>query len=173
MTENKKQCCFIGHRQVLAKDIEDKLTAAIISEIESGCSSFIVGTHGEFDELALKVCRRLRDTERGDIRIQVAITSLNRINKRGALYAPYCDVDTVMYAIEDAHYKRQITVSNMQMIDNCDRIICYVNTAAYRSGAKTALRYAQKQGLKIVNLYREQDQPLYGMTMEQIKELYN
>ena len=56
------------------------------------------------------------------------------------------------------------------MIDDCDTLICYVNSSGYRSGAKTALRYTEKRGLKIVNLYRKEDRPFYGMTKEQIDE---
>ncbi len=62
-----------------------------------------------------------------------------------------------MFDIEDVHYKQRITLSNRLMINGCDTLICYVNTSEYRRGAKMALRYAEKQGLKIVNLYREED----------------
>lgn len=54
------------------------------------------------------------------------------------------------------------------MIDTCDTLICYVDSNSYRSGAKTAMRYAEKQGLNIINLYRKQDLPFYGMTKEEI-----
>ncbi|MCH5316227.1 MAG: hypothetical protein J1E81_09950, partial [Eubacterium sp.] len=80
------------------------------------------------------------------------------------------DVKTVMYDIEDTHFKRQITLSNQLMINSCDTLICYVNENAYRSGAKIALNYAKKQGLKIINLWREEDQPFYNMSKEQIDE---
>ncbi len=58
------------------------------------------------------------------------------------------------------------------MIDTCDTLICYVDTSAYRSGAKTALRYAEKRGLKIVNLYCKEEQPFYGMTKEEVDEQF-
>ena len=58
----------------------------------------------------------------------------------------------------DAHYKQRITLSNRQMIDGCDTLICYVDEHVYRSGAKTAMCYAKKKGLKIINLFREKDQ---------------
>ena len=86
--------------------------------------------------------------------------------------APYADVKTVIYEIEDVYYKRQITLSNRQMIDACNTLICYVDTSKRRSGAKTALRYAEKRGLKIVNLFREEDKPFYGMTKEEIEEYW-
>ena len=159
---------FIGHRHICAKNIEEKLIQAIQTEIDNGCRAFTMGTHGEFDCLALDCCRRMRNTY-FDMLVEVVITSLNSIKKDSKTdYVPYSDVETVMYKIEDAHYKRQITLSNRQMIENCDTLICYVDNSAYKSGAKTALRYAEKRGLKIVNLFREEDKPFYGMTKEEI-----
>ena len=58
-----------------------------------------------------------------------------------------------MFEIEDLHYKQRITTSNKKMIDSCDTLICYVDPNAWKSGAKTTMNYAQKKGLKIINLY--------------------
>ena len=161
---------FIGHRQVFAKDIATKLAAAIQTEIGRGCTAFTMGTHGEFDYLALTACRELRRVHK-ELDIEVVITSLNAIKKDCELSAaPYGDVKTVMFDIEDAHFKQRIPLSNRQMIDGCDTLICYVNEDVYRSGAKTAMRYAKKKGVKIINLYRDDDQPFYGMTNEEIDE---
>ncbi|MCH5164443.1 MAG: hypothetical protein J1F36_05445 [Clostridiales bacterium] len=155
---------FIGHREIYAKDVDKRLTAAIESEIENGCKSFIMGTHGQFDRIALSVCTSLRRIHK-ELKIKAVITSLPAIKNTNF---PYCDVHTIMYDIEEAHYKRRITLSNRRMIDECDTLICYVNTSKYRSGAKAVLNYAKRQGLKIINLYREEDEPFYGMTKEQI-----
>jgi len=161
---------FIGHRKVFAENIGDKLADAIKNELSSGCREFTMGTHGEFDKLALYACRQLQK-EFGDLKIEVVITRLNPLmNYTGSSYFSDGDVKTVMYDIETAHYKRQITLSNRKMIDCCDTLICYVDTASYRSGAKTALQYAEKKGLKIINLYRKEEQPFYGMSREQIDE---
>lgn len=65
---------------------------------------------------------------------------------------PFSDVSTTMYEIEEKHYKRQIIESNHQMIDNCDTLICYVNKKHNPSGAKLAMNYAKRKGLKIYNL---------------------
>ena len=159
---------FIGHRQIYINDIEERLTNAIKTEIENGCTTFTMGTHGEFDGLALNSCRKLRQTY-SDIEIEVVITSLNTIKKYNEFDTlPYADVNTIMYEIEDVHYKKQITLSNRHMIDTCDTLICYVDITMNSSGAKTALRYAEKRGLKIVNLFREEDKPFYDMSKEEI-----
>ena len=160
---------FIRHRKIFAKDISERLIAAIQTELNNGCRSFTMGTHGKFDNLALSARRSLRQTQT-DLEIEVVITSLNFIKKDGMLAAPFSDIKTVMFDIEETHYKRKITLSNRKMIDGCDTLICYVSPSEYRSGARTALRYAEKRGLKIVNLYREEDRPFYGMTKDQINE---
>lgn len=161
---------FIGHRDIFVNDIYERLNEVITSEIESGCNSFTMGTHGKFDCLALSACRQLRKTF-PKIEIEVVITNLNILKKgRASQEAPYSDVKTVMYEIEEAHYKQQIILSNKQMIDTCDTLICYVNSKHRQSGAKMIMNYAKRNGLRIINLYREEDDILTGMTNDQIKK---
>lgn len=153
---------FIGHRQIFDTTLRERLHNAIEEEIKNGCKSFTMGTHGDFDSEALYLCRELRKTYK-DIKIEVAITSFAQIKPiidhddvfGDEIYKPYGDVETTMFEIEETHYKRKITESNERMIDNCDTLICYVNTDyKYASGAKTAYKYAKKKGLRIVNLYK-------------------
>ena len=68
-------------------------------------------------------------------------------------YTPYENVETVMYDIEQEHFKRKISISNKKMIDCCDTLICYVDTTRAYGGAVRAYKYAIKKGLHIVNLY--------------------
>ena len=56
------------------------------------------------------------------------------------------------------------------MVDSCNTHIYDVNKKAYHVGAKTVMRYAQFKGLKIINLWRDEDQPFYGITKEQIED---
>lgn len=152
---------FIGHRQIFAKTLPQRLVEAIKTEIENGCFSFTMGTHGEFDGLALQSCRELRE-EYPELQIEVVLTSLHSIQKRDEWDStPYSDVSTVMHDIEEAHFKQRITLSNRKMIDACDTLICYVDEKASRSGAKTAMRYAKRKGLRIINLYDERDKTVY------------
>ncbi len=142
--------CFIGHREYLPMDINEKLYSAVQKEINLGCKFFTMGTHGKFDLTSLRVCKKLRQVYK-DIKIEVVITSLRQID------FAYKDVETIMYDIEDAYFKQKITLSNKYMIDNCDTLICYVIPNEYRSGAKAAMNYAKRKGLKIINLYNNKD----------------
>ncbi len=157
----KKKVCFIGHRHLWGRgcEIKEKLYEEVEKQIQNGCKFFTMGTHGEFDALALSVCRELRDIYK-DIEIEVVITSFKEIepiidyNPIFGIekYTPYSDVKTAMYNIEEEHYKRKIIVSNQHMIDNCDILICYVDTKRTYGGAILAYKYAKKKGLQIVNL---------------------
>lgn len=158
-----KKICFIGHRHIYNyKEIREKLYKIVEEEIKNGCEFFTMGTHGEFDEMALSVCRELRKVY-ANIEIEVVITSFKEIEPiidhdpifGDEKYIPYSDVKTTMYDIEEEHYKRKIVVSNQQMIDNCNTLICYVNPKKTYGGAILAYKYAKKKGLQLVNLYNQ------------------
>lgn len=171
---------FIGHRKIGFRPIRDRLVGAIEEEIKNGGDCFKVGTHGEFDTMALSCLREARKNH-SDIKIEVVLTSLKKAEKQllyddefgKEYYEPYKDVETIMYEIEEEHFKRQIIISNQKMIDDCDVLICYVNKKRNPSGAKLTMNYAKRKGLKIINLYKETDEPTYGMTEEQKQGYYN
>lgn len=163
MRNEHRKTAFIGHRKIFCKDIDSRLKESISSEIQLGCHHFTMGTHGDFDTLSLFHCKQFRQTD-VPIDIEVVITSLNKIKKEVDVdefgihtYTPYQDVKTIMYDIENEYFKKQIIISNRKMIDECDTLICYVDPKRYRSGAKIAMNYAKRKGLKIINLYREED----------------
>ena len=152
-----KKVCFIGHRDFYKDDL---LKNEIENQIKQGADFFTMGTHGKFDQLALWFCKEFRKKYE-NIKIEVVITSFNKLKKilihddiyGKEYYDPYKDVDTVMFEIEELYFKKRITESNKQMIDGCDVLVCYVNPKKTYGGAKFALDYATKKGLKIVNLY--------------------
>lgn len=157
----KRKIAFIGHRFVYEDDeIREKLYKLAESEIKNGYKTFTMGTHGDFDAMALSVCRQLRKIY-SDIKIEVVITSLNAIKpfidkellEDNEKFIPYRDVTTVMYDIEEEHFKRRIVASNQKMIDTCDALICYVDEKRCYGGAILTYKYAKKKGLRIVNLY--------------------
>lgn len=170
--------CFIGHRDIF-ENIREKLKEAVENEIKNGADFFTMGTHGDFDRMALGVCRELRKTYK-HITIEVVITSFKTIEPiidhdeifGDEKYYPYADVQTTMYNIEEEHYKRQIIASNKQIVDSCDTLICYVNKKHNPGGAKTTMNYAKKQGKTIINIYEPEDSQTYGKTIGKItKEL--
>lgn len=150
MIDVMNKTTFIGHRMIDYEHIRESLKNAIIKEIDNGCRMLFVGTHGDFDKLALSICRELRSKYCKDLEIKIVLTSLSILNKEEN---PYFDVDTVFYDIENEYFKKRIIVSNKNMIDECNTLICYVNTNKFGSGAKLILNYAKRKGLNIINLY--------------------
>ena len=148
---------FIGHETVFTRNICERLAVAVKNEIVCGCRTFTMGINGEFDKLALNVCKWIRINCK-DLIIEVVITSSNILKKEKKFdCVPYIDVNTVMYDIKDAPHNKQFALMSKRMIDTCDTLICYVDTNANVGEVTEVLRYAEKQGLKIVNLYGEED----------------
>lgn len=154
--------CFIGHRTIFFNNKEKRLSDAIQQEIKKGCKIFTMGTHGEFDKLSLCICKNLKQIY-PEIKIEVVLTSLNQIksikNTDNDIETKpnYHDVETIMYDIEEKHFKSKITISNRNMVDECSTLICYVNPKKTRSGAKNTMKYAEKKGLTIINLFQTED----------------
>ncbi len=155
-----KKACFIGHRNIWNENLKIKLAQVVEQEILTGTKHFTMGTRGDFDKVALNVCKDLRNRYK-DIVIEVVIIDLQQLKtivKSDPIlgvekYIPYDDVETVIYDTEQCHYKAKIISSNKQMVDNCTTLICYVNENKFKSGAKLILKYAKSKGLKIINLF--------------------
>ena len=171
-----KKVAFIGHRHISINSLKDRLLKVVTEKIKEGYLIFTMGTHGDFDKLALQVCKELRQKYK-NIKIEVVLTSLNLIKKYRevdnfgvAVYTPYEDVDTIMYDIEEVYFKKRIIVSNQKMIDSCDTLICYVDLDKQISGAKRAFKYAKKVNKNIINLYLNTDNPFYNKTEEELRK---
>ena len=151
----RRTISFFGHRSLWEKDLRKRLKAVVESKVcdELHC---LIGTHGDFDELALSVCRELRRTY-PHIKISVVFTSLSIFqNVKGETYSmadDYEDVETTTYEIEEEYLKKRIIVSNKKMIDESDLVICYVNMNKCNSGARIAVNYAMKQGKEVINIF--------------------
>ena len=161
---------FFGHRRIRNEsEVRQRLLAEIEKQIKLGVDRFLIGTHGTFDNMALSCCRELRQIYK-DIKIVVVFTSLHPFQKDEFGFSgidTYKDVETLTYAIEDEHFKNQIVVNNRYMVDESDIVICYVDFDEYRSGAKRAVNYAKRKNKTIINLFKEEDRPFYGLTPEE------
>ena len=161
---------FFGHRHIYKEqELRTRIYDAVLPYVNEPKLTLLVGNHGEYDGLVLSVCRELR-RKYPHIRICVVLTSIAILQKDEYGYCPadiYSDVETITYDIEDEHFKNQIVVNNRYMVDDSDVVICYVNFKEYRSGAKRAVNYAKRKNKTIINLFKEEDRPFYGLTLEE------
>lgn len=157
---------FIGHRNVFSKGISHLLEGVIKEQIEKGCNSFIVGTYGAFDKLALDACRRLHKTY-PDIQIEVAVPSSDTIEKDFV----YDDVKTVTLDIKNYKNNLRQTMINRRIIDSCDTLICYMDPNSNESSAtKIAVIYALKHGVHVINVHRAVDRLFTGLFKNESEE---
>jgi len=144
------RCTFAGHR-LCPNKIYDNLYNETEKLINSGVCEFLVGTHGEFDKMAYKVCLSLREIY-PHIKISLVLTNLN-LNKDDEYFYKSMNIERFSYEIEQFHYKQRITKSNEFMVDDVDFVIAYVDEDINSSGAYKTLKYAKKKNKTIINLF--------------------
>ena len=157
---------LFGHRDLLGVNIEQRLENTLTNLITIGANNFILGSHGQFDALALSICKKLKNDYR-HIKINVALTSLKKLNNEELKTynnQKYKDVELFSYYIENVYFKNIITYTNKKIVDDSDVIICYVNNNKSFSGSKKTIDYAKKSNKKVINLYKEKDNPLICLT---------
>ena len=195
-----RSVAFIGHGEIVRKDVKNRIEAAMRREIQNDGKNFILGMHGDFDLLSLSCCKKLK-REFQDMTFCVAITSLSQINpicirknkkdvqgehqfddeierqrnfrdfEENEYFEPLRGVDTIMFDIEHEYFKNKIMSSNRQMIDHCNKLICYVDEKRTKSRALKVMNYAKSKGCEIENLFLPQDDISFGMN-EKEKEDY-
>lgn len=168
-----KTISFFGHSNLKGVNLRNRLEKVIKSYIASNVR-FFIGIHGEFDSLALSICRELK-AKYSNINITVVFSSLSVLNKNKEELCStadlYADVDTMVYDIEEVYFKQRINISNRKMIDNSDLIICYVDMNISKRGAKYAIVYAMKKNKKIINLFKEEDRNFNKLTKEEFEKI--
>lgn len=144
-------CAFFGHREFCSHLLcETKLKSLILSLLsKEEYVEFLVERNGEFDRFVSST-------------IQLTVKNNNSCNHAHVLVLPY---ETAEYRtnktefenyydeieiFEAKHYKSAIAERNRYMIDHAELIICYVKQKC--GGAYQALRYAQQQNKRIINL---------------------
>lgn len=157
-----KTICFFGHRRIIKTDeLADKLVDLLKNAAFDGKFNFLIGRHGEFDNIALNKCLEFRNNFNKDICITIVLTNLSILNKDKNGYNTISffekiDCETLIYEIEEVHFKNRITFSNRKMVDNSDLVVCCVDFNKQNSGAKNAVEYAKKSNKSIINLFSKQ-----------------
>ena len=140
---------FFGHRALTSvRETEDKIER-LAKELmqKNDFVEFYVGRNGDYDIYAASAVKRA----------QKAIGSQNSAL---VLVLPYAVKDVEYYKDFydevilplgcDTHFKNAISKRNEWMIENSDLVVAFVQKKY--GGAHSALRYAEKQGVEIINL---------------------
>ena len=145
---------FFGHRSIEhGSEIDkrlDKLLHEIITQREY--IDFLIGRDGEFDLLASAAIKRaVSSYGYGNTNFTLVLPYMKaeyRDNEKE--YLNYYDEVEVCAESSEAHPKSAIQVRNRSMIDRADLVVCCIQHK--RGGAYATIRYAEKQGKKIINI---------------------
>lgn len=141
---------FIGHREIYGHyNLEERIEQIAREHIsKKEYVEFYVGRNGDFD---IHVASAIKRTQ----------NALGKHNCCLVLLLPYPTkddeyyekfYDEVWYPIDGkTHPKAAITKRNQWMIENSDLLVAYVEPDR-KGGALTTLKYAEKQGIEIINL---------------------
>lgn len=145
---------FFGHRQIDdVFRIEEKLEKLVREYLNSQeYVEFLVGRDGEFDQLVSSTVRRCKRTVRDDNSALVLVlpyaTSEFRNNEE-SFHDYYDEIEICAESVEK-HFKAAHQIRNRSMVDRSNIVIFYVERES--GGAYTTMRYAQKSGVRYINL---------------------
>ena len=149
---------FFGHREVdNYTEVEKKLEKVV----RRFCANtdyveFLVGRNGDFDQMVASTVRRVKyGSGYSNCSLVLVLPYMAAdVRRNEPMYLQYYDEIEVCSESERAHFKQAISVRNKEMVKRSDIVICYVNKE--KGGAAGAVRFAQSEGKKIINLAKEQ-----------------
>ena len=144
---------FAGHREILnhtrLEDTVEKIIRQMLSKKEY--VEIYIGRNGDFDILVASAVKRAQKAI-GHHNSCLTLVQPYRMKDDEYYEAFY---DEVIHPIPEAsHPKSAITARNQWMIDQADLLVAYVE-GGRTGGALSSLQYAQKHGVKTVNLADE------------------
>lgn len=140
---------FFGHRTLYdLRKVEERLAPILENLLRTKeYVEFYIGRHGEFDEYAASVIKRVQKNVWTDN--SVMILTLPYTVKDLEFYEKYYD-EITFPDIGRPHPKVAITFRNQWMVDTADLVIVYVENNS--GGAYKAMTYAEKTGKPVINL---------------------
>ena len=141
---------LFGHRRIDdLQQLNEQLSPIIREWIQTKpYIVFLIGRSGEFDEYVASVIKQAQKElgkENSDL-ILVLPYSVADID----YYERYYDQIIIPESVYGVHPKSAITLKNKWMIDRSDLVIVYAERDT--GGAYTALKYAEKQNKRVINL---------------------
>ncbi len=146
---------FFGHRYI---DDIDKVEEALFNHIsalvkENDYVEFLVGRNGEFDQCVSSVIRHIRkrlDYDNCIHKLVLPYPTAEYLNNKDN-FEEYYDGVFIYDPTYKIYPKAVIGMRNTEMVDAADLIICYIEKNS--GGAYKAVKYAKKQGKKIINIF--------------------
>lgn len=142
---------FFGHRNLYDIRRIDKRLSPLLKELiqTKPYVSFLIGRHGEFDEYAASVIKRVQKEVGSDNNDLTLVIPYGVADIE--YYENYYDNVIIPEIVDGVHPKLAITLKNRWMVEQSDLVI--VNVEHSKGGAYTAMKYAERINKKIINLF--------------------
>ena len=155
---DKYTVSLFGHRTV--EDyltVESKLYELLRIIMKQGNREieFLVGRNGDFDLMAASVIRKLKKETGNENVFLTLVLPYETAELRNNTEAFESYYDSIEINEATRSYKYAIVARNRGMIDRADLVVVYVKNES--GGAYQALKYAEKNEKRIINLYHNQN----------------
>ena len=151
-----KTCSVFGHSTIeITKNLEDKLFETFENLIDSGYEYFYFGGFGMFDDVCWKIITELKQNYPHIKRIYCLSDPRHQNPLKRPRWMKDEDFEEFIYLdlAFDWWYQR-IYFRNVEMINQSDFVIFYVNRTA-KSGAYKTFQYAKKIKKPFINLGKD------------------
>ncbi len=141
---------FCGHSQIAQDDcLFERTLSAIMQSVKEEVVCFYLGGYGDFDNIALRACKKYKESH-PTVRIVFVTPYLSQryLKNREVVLKRYDEV--VFPEIENVLPRFAILKRNEWMVKKADFVIAYVNYGW--GGAANTLAYAFKQKKPFLNL---------------------
>jgi len=158
MSDDKKTVCFTGHRTIKKNDLSDvtdKLDVVISRCINKGYRRFLSGGAIGFDNLAAHRVVKARDSH-PEIELILVLPCRDQTKPWNSLsdindYRYLKDVANSIIFTQDFYDPGCMMKRNAYMVDHSELCIAYFN--GKRGGTMNTIKYAQKNGVAVINLF--------------------
>ena len=145
---------FFGHRVIYDLNKVQNELENIISKIvsEHEYVQFLVGHDGDFDIIAASAVRQVKKNliiDNVDLNLVLPYMRAEISDNMEYMLDYYNNIQVDDDALK-SHFKAAIKIRNQNMVKQSQLVICYVETK--KGGAYTAMKYAQNQGCKVINI---------------------
>lgn len=141
---------LFGHRILSDPMKVEEALGEIVRELirSRKCVEFLVGRNGDFDIVAASVIRLAKkDLDYGNTFLVLVQPYTTAGLKKLEGYYDEIEVCDESYS---AHYKSAFKIRNRRMVERSDLVVCCVEHES--GGAYEAMRYAEKTGVKVINI---------------------
>ncbi len=150
-----KTCSFFGHQNtIVTEELTTALREKVLDLIDNGFTDFIFGGFGNFDDLAYKVVKKIRE-ENANVVMKFCVHDENwlRPSKQPKWLKNEGYDEIIYFSLTYDYWYTRIYYRNCEIINNSDFVIFYCEENK-NSGAYKALKHAKLKHKQFINLFK-------------------